>query len=103
MPYGGIYAKVSTAARANPTNAKLQALVTTVFQGTTLRAMLFEAYGFSVFATIAYWAGIASFILAGAMLILVLVGLAHLLNTPAEKELSIGLNVGRKEQLLETA
>jgi hypothetical protein len=37
LPYGGVYSKISTAARAQPTNTKLAALETTSFQGTTLR------------------------------------------------------------------
>ncbi|HEY5110968.1 MAG TPA: hypothetical protein VII67_01415 [Acidimicrobiales bacterium] len=37
MPYGGVYAKVSAASMANPTNASLSAEVQTTFQGTTLR------------------------------------------------------------------
>src|ERR1700733_10750388 len=52
MPYGGVYANVSAASRANPTNAKLAAEVTTSFQGTTLRGLLLEAYAFSEFALI---------------------------------------------------
>src|SRR3982074_3543999 len=47
MPYGGVYAKVSAAAIAAPTNAKLAALKQTSFQGTTLRGLLLEAYAFS--------------------------------------------------------
>jgi len=43
MPYGGVYAKISTAARANPSNKSLAALEQTSFQGTTLRGMLLEA------------------------------------------------------------
>src|SRR5579871_1903474 len=46
MPYHGIYSKVSAAAIANPNNAQLQQLKGTVFQGTTLRGLLLEAYGF---------------------------------------------------------
>src|ERR1700689_2875277 len=37
LPYGGVYSKISTAARAQPTNTKLAALETTSFPGTTLR------------------------------------------------------------------
>ena len=35
MPYGGVYSKISAAAIAAPTNAKLAALKATSFQGTT--------------------------------------------------------------------
>jgi hypothetical protein len=67
MPYAGVYAKVSAASMAKPTDAALAAEVQTVFRGTTLRGLLFEAYGFSVLGTIALWAAIASFVLAGLM------------------------------------
>lgn len=77
MPYGGVYSKVSTAARANPKNAALAAEVQTVFQGTTLRGLLLEAYGFSTFGEIAFWAGIAAFILAAVMVFLVVLGFWH--------------------------
>jgi len=77
MPNGGVYAKVSAAAQADPTNAALKAQVQTVFQGTTLRGLLLEAYAFSVFATIALWAAIASFILALVMALLVGFGFWH--------------------------
>src|SRR5271156_6656183 len=43
MPYGGIYAKISAAAIASPTNAALKTLEQTSFQGTTLRGLLLEA------------------------------------------------------------
>ncbi len=66
MPYGGVYAKVSAASRANPTNTTLAAEVQTSFQGTTLRGLLLEAYAFSEFGLIALWAAIAAFALAGS-------------------------------------
>lgn len=87
MPYHGVYADISTAARAQPTNAKLQGLVQSSFQGTTLRGLLLEAYAFSVFGTIAFWAGIASFCLAALMAVLVGFGLWHARKTPAGAEL----------------
>ncbi|HLG92546.1 MAG TPA: hypothetical protein VKY15_06150, partial [Acidimicrobiales bacterium] len=43
MPFGGVYAKISAAARAHPHDARLQALEQTSFQGTTLRGLLLEA------------------------------------------------------------
>lgn len=77
MPYGGVYSKISAAARANPRDASLQALVQTSFQGTTLRGLLLEAYGFWVFGQIALWAGIVAFCMAGVLALLVLLGLWH--------------------------
>ena len=87
MPYGGGYSKISAAAQANPTSAKLKALEQTSFQGTTLRGLLLEAYAFSEFGLIALWAGIASFILAFIMAILVGFGFRHARRTPEEAEL----------------
>jgi len=89
MPYGGIYSKISTAARAEPANTKLAALETTSFQGTTLRGLLLEAYGFSKIGTIMLIASIASFALALVMLGLVLLGFRHARLTPAEEELHL--------------
>jgi hypothetical protein len=89
MPYGGIYAQVSAASRANPTNAKLAAEVTTSFQGTTLRGLLLEAYAFSEFGLIALWAGIAAFALAGIMALLVAFGFWHARRTPADAALEV--------------
>jgi hypothetical protein len=77
MPYHGVYATLSTVSRAHPTTAKLAALTQTSFQGTTLRGLLLEAYAFSVFGDIAFWASIASFVLAGVMLLLTVLGLVH--------------------------
>ncbi|MCL4313742.1 MAG: hypothetical protein M1131_06370 [Actinobacteria bacterium] len=93
MPYGGVYSKVSAAARAHPKNAKLQALVNTVFEGTTLRGLLLEAYGFGIFGTIALYAGIASFALAFIMLILTVLGFVHLRRVTPDEELAIGTKV----------
>jgi len=87
MPYGGVYSKISTAARAAPKNTKLAELETTSFQGTTLRGLLLEAYGFSKMGTIMLYGAIASFILALVMLGLVLLGFRHARRTPPEEEL----------------
>ncbi|HZD65144.1 MAG TPA: hypothetical protein VE152_03505 [Acidimicrobiales bacterium] len=87
MPYGGVYSTISKAARANPGNARLTALEQTSFQGTTLRGLLLEAYAFWTFGQIAFWAGIASFVLAGVMAILAGLGVRHARRTPTEVEL----------------
>ena len=90
MPYHGVYSQISAASRADPNNAQLKALVQTSFQGTTLRGLLLEAYAFGTFGAIAFWAGIASFALAGVMLVLVLLGLWHARKVPDAAELRIG-------------
>ena len=87
MPLGGVYSKVSAASRANPSDTALAAEVQTSFQGTTLRGLLLEAYAFSVFATIALWAGIASFVLAALLLILVGFGFWHARRVPETAEI----------------
>jgi hypothetical protein len=75
---GKTYAEVSALAMANPTDTKLAALKTTLFQGDMLRSSLLTAYAFSRFGLIAQWAAIACFAGALVMLILVLLGLARI-------------------------
>lgn len=91
LPYRGVYATISTQARAatpgTPQATKLAQLEQTSFQGTTLRGLLLEAYAFSVFGTIAFWAGIAAFCLAFLMAILVGFGFWHARKTPEGEEL----------------
>ncbi len=89
MPYHGVYAKVSTASRADPSNAKLAALTQTTFQGTSLRGLLLEAYAFSTFGQIAFWGGIASFIAAALMAVLVALGMWHASRVPATEEILV--------------
>lgn len=88
MPYGGVYSKVSAAAlAAKPGTAKattLAGLEDTVFKGTTLRAMLLEAYGFWKIGEVMLWGAIASFILAVIMAALVAGGIWHAGRTPEE-------------------
>jgi len=89
MPYRGVYSKISAAALAHPDNTQLKALEQTSFQGTTLRGLLLEAYAFSVFGAIAFWAGIACFIAAALMLALVGFGFWHAHRTPEEAEVLV--------------
>lgn len=90
MPYNGVYSKVSAAAKAatpgTPQAAQLQALTSTVFQGTTLRGLLLEAYAFSEMGQIALIASIASFVLAGVMLVLSGLGFWHLRRVNPQEE-----------------
>jgi hypothetical protein len=85
MPYGGVYAKVSAAAIAAPTNTKLAALKQTSFQGTTLRGLLLEAYAFSEIGAVMLVGAIASFILAALMAALVGLGVWHAARTSEEE------------------
>jgi hypothetical protein len=94
---GKTYAQLSSAAMALPKGSAAytaaEAKVQTVFQGTTLRGLLLEAYGFSVFGRIAGIAAVAAFILAGLMALLVAIGLWHAHKTPANAELGVGHTV----------
>ena len=70
---GKTYSEVSAAVQANPTDATLKAEQATLFQGTSLRGLLLNAYAFSKFGQIA---GIASYVMfAGAGILLMLAGL----------------------------
>jgi hypothetical protein len=89
MPYGGVYSKISAAAIAQPTNAKLAALKATSFTGTTLRGLLLEAYAFSTIATIMLIGAIAAFVLAAIMAALVAAGLWHARRTPSEEQVRV--------------
>lgn len=97
MPYHGVYARISSAARAaTPGSAEattLSSLEQTSFQGTTLRGLLLEAYAFATMGTIALWAGIAAFVLGFVMAVLVAIGFYHARKTPPEAELLEKLEV----------
>jgi hypothetical protein len=88
---GGLsYAQLSANAMALPKGSAAytaaEAKVQTVFQGTTLRGLLLEAYAFGTFGQIALVASIVSFVLAGIMLLLTLLGLLHFRRVPADAE-----------------
>jgi len=99
MPYHGVYAAISTAARAKPKSTTLAALEQTSFQGTTLRGLLLEAYGFSQIGAIMLWGAVASFIAAFVMLMLVGLGFRHAQRTPVETEIL----VPKRERVLTAA
>jgi hypothetical protein len=50
----------------------------TLFRGETLRGLLLSTYAWSVIGSIAGWAALAAFIAGGLMLVLVILGIAHL-------------------------
>jgi hypothetical protein len=87
---GKTYAQLSSEAMALPKGSAAytaaEAKAQTVFQGTTLRAMLLEAYGFSLIATIAFWCAIAAFALAAVMAVLVVLGFVHARRTDESEE-----------------
>ena len=94
---GKTYAELSATAMALPSGSKAytaaEAKVQTVFQGTTLRGLLLEAYGFSVFGQIAGIAAVIAFIVAALMAFLVGFGLWHARRTPVTVELGVGHSV----------
>jgi len=74
---GKTYAQVSTASLADPKNLTLQGQKTTLFQGTTLRGLLLNAYAFGTVATIAGIGAIVSFVGAAILLVLSGLGFVH--------------------------
>lgn len=90
---GKTYAQLSAEAMALPKGSAAytaaEAKVQTMFQGTTLRGLLLEAYAFSVIATIATVAAIAAFILAGLLALIVCFGFWHAHRTPETEELEV--------------
>lgn len=87
LPFHGVYSKISGYSITHPTTKKFAALVTVSFRGTTLQGLLLNAYAFSVFATIAFWAAIAAFCLAAVMALLVGMGFWHASRTPEDVEI----------------
>ena len=88
---GKTYSQLSSEAMAlpkgSPAYTAAEAKVQTVFQGTTLRGLLLEAYGFSLMATIAFWCAIVAFSLAGLLAVLVAIGFWHAKRTDENEEL----------------
>lgn len=87
MPYQGVYSRISAAAMANPGDAKLAQLEQTSFQGTTLRGLLLEAYGFSMIATVMFWGMIVAWAMAAVMASLVGLGVWHARHVAPDEEL----------------
>jgi hypothetical protein len=87
LTYAQLSAKAMALPKGSPAYTAAEATVQTVFQGTTLRGLLLEAYGFSVFAEIALWGAIAAFALAGLMALLVLFGISHARKTDDAREM----------------
>lgn len=84
---GKTYSQLSAEAQANPSDTALAAKVQTVFQGTTLRGLLLNAYAFWKIGQILLIALIIAYIAGVVMLILSVLGFLHSRRTPAEREL----------------
>lgn len=87
LTYSQLSAQAMSLPKGSAAYTAAESKVQTVFQGTTLRGLLLEAYGFSVLAQIALLASIASFVLGAIMLILVLLGILHLRKVSDEAQL----------------
>jgi hypothetical protein len=90
MTGGQTYAQLSGKALANPNDAKLAAEVNTVFKGETLRGLLLNSYAFWKMGQIALYGAVAAFGGALLLLMLSLLGLAHLGGTEETEEVKIG-------------
>ncbi|HML01433.1 MAG TPA: hypothetical protein VK428_14705 [Acidimicrobiales bacterium] len=86
LTYSQLSAKAMALPKGTPAYTAAEAQVQTVFQGTTLRGLLLEAYGFSKFGQIALVGAIVAFVLAGIMLVLTLFGVWHFSRTPQDVE-----------------
>ncbi|HUD10144.1 MAG TPA: hypothetical protein VMR28_00550 [Candidatus Saccharimonadales bacterium] len=76
---GQTYAQVSAELQANPTNPQLQQEAQVLFQGETARGLLLgNAYAFSNIAYVAEVIAIVLLVAGGLMLLLVMMGLAHI-------------------------
>ncbi|GAA3114056.1 hypothetical protein JOF29_003680 [Kribbella aluminosa] len=86
MAGGKTYSQLSAESLANPNDSKLAGQVQTVFRGETLRGLLLNAYAFGKMGQIALFAAISVFAGAGVLLILSLLGYAHLRRVPVDAE-----------------
>ena len=84
---GKTYSQLSAESLAQPKNVALAAQVDLVFRGTTLRGLLLNAYAFWKMGQIALWGAIASFIGAGLLLILSILGFVHKRRVPPDTEM----------------
>ncbi|HXW79079.1 MAG TPA: hypothetical protein VEJ84_06245 [Acidimicrobiales bacterium] len=88
---GKTYSELSAAAMALPKGSAAytaaEAKVQTVFQGTTLRSMLLNAYGWWQVGQVALIASIVSFALAGITLLLSGLGLWHSRRVTVQEEI----------------
>jgi hypothetical protein len=83
---GKTYAQLATASLAQPKNAALAGQVQTIFRGETLRGLLLNAYGWWQMGQIMFIGAIVAFIAAAVLLIMSLLGIAHLRRAAPESE-----------------
>jgi len=87
---GKTYSQLSAASLAQPNNAALAAQVQTIFRGETLRGLLLNAYGWWQMGQIMLISAWVAFGAAAVLLVLSILGWAHLRRTPAETEIFSG-------------
>ena len=80
----GQYVSMTDAQKASPEGQALGQLRQTLFMGDTLRGLLLYGYAFATMGTIALYAAIASFVGAGVLLLLSLLGIRHARRTAEE-------------------
>jgi hypothetical protein len=95
LTYAQLSAKASALPKGSAAYAAAEGKAQTVFQGTTLRGLLLEAYAFGTLATIALIAAISAFVLAGIMALLVAFGFWHARRTPDTDELAVHVQAER--------
>jgi hypothetical protein len=83
---GQTYAQLAEKSLAQPKNAALAGQVQTIFRGETLRGLLLNAYGWWQMGQIMFIGAIVAFIAAAALLIMSLLGIAHLRRAAPESE-----------------
>jgi hypothetical protein len=89
---GGLtYSQLSAKALTQPGNVKLAAQVNLMFRGTTLRGLLLSSYAFWKMGEIALWAALVSFVGAAMLLVLSILGFAHVRRVGADTEVFPGL------------
>ena len=89
LTYSQLSAKAMALPKGSAAYAAEEAKVQTVFQGTTLRGLLLEAYAFGTIATIALIGAITAFVLAALMAILVVFGIVHARRVSEDAELEV--------------
>jgi hypothetical protein len=87
---GKTYSELSKQLMATPGNAKLAKQVQTVFQGTTLRGLLLNAYAFWQLGQIALLSGIIALCAALVLLVASLLGFRQVRRTSHEAEFVLG-------------
>jgi hypothetical protein len=80
---GKTYSQVSTAAQANPQDARLAAQVQTLFRGETLRGLLLNAWGWSQIGMYAFYAAIGLTVATLAVFIALLFELVAMMRIAA--------------------